>query len=179
MTIFRSRAAAMLAATAALAMSASPVMARGWGHPPRHHHHGDGIDAGDVFAGLLVLGGIAAIASAASSARKNTPAREPDYRYPDTRDAGRDGGRDYGEPQADLPGDQGGAGQNANLSIGGAIDACVAEVERGSRAVDTVDEARRAADGWSVEGRLADGRDFSCTVDRDGRARDVTIDRGS
>ena len=35
----------------------------GWGG---RHHHDDGIDGGDVFAGLLILGGIAAIASAAS-----------------------------------------------------------------------------------------------------------------
>lgn len=38
----------------------------GWGGY-RHHHHGDGIDGGDVLAGILILGGIAAIATAASN----------------------------------------------------------------------------------------------------------------
>ena len=103
MKILRSRPAAALALAAALSLTASPAMARGWGH--RHHDRG-GVDAGDIFAGLLVIGGIAAIASAAS--KKNKQPREGDYRYPDDR-AGQE--ETWREPQADYgrPGDDRGA----------------------------------------------------------------------
>ena len=48
-----------LTAAAMLAALASPAEAR-----RRHHHHHDDVDAGDVVAGAVVIGGIAAIASA-------------------------------------------------------------------------------------------------------------------
>lgn len=48
-----------LAAAALLATLASPADAR-----RRHYRHHDDIDAGDVVAGAVVIGGIAAIASA-------------------------------------------------------------------------------------------------------------------
>ncbi len=91
-----SRGTALLASAAALSMIATPALARdrwgGWGG--RHHH--DGIDAGDVIAGVLILGGIAAIASAASNSNKAKQQREREYRYPD--DNGTYGGG-YERPQ--------------------------------------------------------------------------------
>jgi len=48
-----------LAAAALLAALASPADAR-----RRHHHHHDDVDSGDLVAGAVVIGGIAAIASA-------------------------------------------------------------------------------------------------------------------
>ncbi len=55
----------ILAASAgAMAIAAMPASAR---YGDRHGH--DGIDAGDVIAGALIIGGIAAIASAASNGR--------------------------------------------------------------------------------------------------------------
>lgn len=48
-----------LAAAALLAALASPADAR-----RRHHRHHDDVDAGDVIAGAVAIGGIAAIASA-------------------------------------------------------------------------------------------------------------------
>jgi hypothetical protein len=48
-----------LTAAALLATLASPADAR-----RRHHRHHDDVDAGDVVAGAVVIGGIAAIASA-------------------------------------------------------------------------------------------------------------------
>jgi hypothetical protein len=48
-----------LTAAALLASLASPADAR-----HRHHRHHDDVDAGDVIAGAVVVGGIAAIASA-------------------------------------------------------------------------------------------------------------------
>lgn len=67
MTFLRSRTAASLAVLAALSLTATPVLAREYYNGWRHRHHGDGVDGGDVLAGLLVVGGIAAIAAAASS----------------------------------------------------------------------------------------------------------------
>lgn len=52
------RAIGSAAVAALLAASAGPAEARRW-----HHHHDD-VDAGDVVAGAMVVGGIAALASA-------------------------------------------------------------------------------------------------------------------
>jgi hypothetical protein len=171
MTIFRSRPAAAIAMAAALSLTASPAFARGWGGWG-HRHHND-IDTGDVFAGLLVIGGIAAIASAASSKNKQNREAE-DYRYPD-RDARADD--TYHVPPADYGNDRDGPtyGARADRNLDGSVDNCVGEIERGNRRVDSVDSVNRSADGWTVEGR-ADGRDFTCSVDRDGRIRGVTVD---
>ena len=55
---------AVAAAAAMIAGSLSaPADARRW----HHRHHNDGIDGGDVIAGVAVVGGIAAIASAIGS----------------------------------------------------------------------------------------------------------------
>jgi hypothetical protein len=48
-----------LTAAVLLASFATPAEARG-----RHHRHHDDVDAGDVVAGAVVVGGIAALASA-------------------------------------------------------------------------------------------------------------------
>ena len=61
----------LLAATAATAMAAAaPAMADNGRHRGR-----DGIDAGDVIAGALIIGGIAAIASAASDGNRGYDGR--------------------------------------------------------------------------------------------------------
>ena len=171
MMIFRTRPAAALAIAAALSLTATPAFARGgWGD--RHHHRGDGIDAGDLFAGLLVIGGIAAIASAAG---KDKETREADYRYPSRDPRAQDAPAptaDYGEPRDDRgaqdygyrPGD-----------LNGAVDSCVGEIERGDSRVDSVDTVGRDGDGWRVQGRTG-GRDFTCFVDRDGGVRNVDVE---
>lgn len=174
-----SRIAATLASVAAFSMAATPAMARdnwgggwggwggGWG---RHYHHDHDIDAGDVLAGVLIIGGIAAIASAASKASRNRDTR-PDYRYPDQRPDQRDSDRSYqGSGRDDRPewGDSHG--------IGSAVDRCAAEVERGDSRVDSVDSVSRDGSGWRVDGRLTGGKDFSCNIDGDGRIRGVTLD---
>ena len=53
-----------IAAGAMVASSASPALAAG-----RDHRDHDGISAGDVIAGALIIGGIAAVASAAGKDR--------------------------------------------------------------------------------------------------------------
>jgi len=176
MIIFRSRTATALAAAAALSLTATPAMARGW------HRHGDGIDGGDVVAGLLIFGGIAAIAAAASSSSKNRQTRTDDrnrddgYRddgYRDERNY-RDDGPRYA-PREDDRGNYAPSGNwRSGVSVDGAVDACVGEVERGSRAIDSIEAVNRDGDGWRVSGRVRGGNDFACSVDGGGRVRSVS-----
>ena len=131
----------------------------GWGGG--WHHHDDGISGGDVLAGLLVLGGIAAVAVAASNANKHQHADRSDY--PDSR---------YIPPVRDsAPPANAGPG-----SIDAAVDTCVAEVERGRSPVDSVDSVNNAGNGWHVEGHLRGGKAFACRVDSSGRIGSLTID---
>mgnify|MGYP001374685164 CR=1 FL=1 len=159
-------------AAAVLFTSATPALARhryngyengygngyGWGH---RHRHRDRVDAGDVVAGVVVVGILAAILS--SSAKKK---RE--------REAGRDG----------YP------AQRGNItSEDAAVDACVnaTETQFGDRAsVRDITQVDRNADGWDVEGvvqkridwrdsRNAEQRRFTCSV-RYGAVDNVYID---
>lgn len=180
MKIFRSRSAIALAAAAALSMTASPAMARGW-----HGHHRDRVDAGDIFAGILIIGGIAAVASAASKSSRDRRAREqgyPDARYPDRRYPDRRYPNSRYPDYRDRPGGYGSPGEDRSTgdrswgSADNAIDRCVDEVERSDRDVDSVDTVNREGNGWRVEGQIRDGGDFSCTVDSDGRIRRVSVD---
>lgn len=166
-----SRTGPALAAIAALAMTASPAMARDW-YGKRWHRGHDRIDTGDVLAGVLVIGGIAAIASAASSASRAK--RDDPYHYPQTRDdVRRDDDRSYGEPRDDRGYAPGGRSGEA---LNGAVDACVGEVERGERRVDTVDTVSRTMGGYRVEGRIGSGPGFTCTVDGGGQIRSISVD---
>lgn len=137
---------------------------RGWGR----HRHND-VDAGDVLAGVIILGGIAAIASAASNKERNRRVETDPNGYPYRNDRNRDwqyryrenAGRDY------QPG-------SSDRGLDNAADQCVREVERTER-VDEVNSVDRRADGWRVEGRLANGRDFSCEIGNDGRVGPVDL----
>jgi hypothetical protein len=154
-----SRFALFAAAAAALSLAATPAEARGWGH--YHHYRGNGISAGDVIAGALVIGGIAAIASAASKSKHDSerydypPPPPPAPRYQDSYD--------YAPPARDYQ-----AG-----GINDAVNMCVGQVERGNDRVASVDNASRSADGWRVAGRLSAGGGFNCWIDNDGRVRQV------
>lgn len=179
--IFRKSAAA-LALLASVSMVASPALARDrWG---RHH---DDIDAGDVITGILIIGGIAAIASAASGGEKRRRERERqereerearDYRYED-RTAPSAGYR--GDSQGDGRPEwrEGQGGQSGQSSINTAIDRCVSEIERGSARVEGVETAARQGDGWRIEGRMAGGEAFSCTIDGSGRIRSASVGGGA
>ncbi len=123
-------------AAGAMAMtSASPAFAR--------DRHDDGIDAGDVIAGALIIGGIAAVASAASKDR-GYDYRDGNYRYGDRYDRrGYDYNR-YGNSRQ-------------------AVEQCVNAAERnasrysyGGRAkVTDIRKVDRKRDGYKVEGRIA------------------------
>lgn len=120
----------------------------------RYRRYRRGVDAGDVLAGVLIIGGIAAIANAASknSRDRDERYRDRDYRYrePDYRD--RRDERRYDDPRG----------------IDGAVSRCLSEIERDVR-VDQVDSVRRTGEGWQVDGRLYNGDVFTCRIGNDGR----------
>lgn len=149
---------------ALLATSATPALARdhgwnrggwggGWGGYRHRRHRGDGIDAGDVILGAIIIGGIAAVASAASQANRDR-----------TRDGDWGGGwsRDEGTEEA-------------------AVDSCARAAEReGARygqdaRVEDITSVARQDGGWRVygvvsaergggNGRYSDKSRFSCSV---------------
>jgi hypothetical protein len=179
MKIFGSRTAAMLASVAALSMTAAPAMAQGWGGNGGRGHHRDHDDTGWIVGGIIGIGMIAAIASAAS--KRDRDARERDYRYPDG-DYRSDGYRSDGYRGEDYRyGNRSGEASRQTYSgsargIDAAVDSCVSEVERGSTRVDTVDSVDRDGSGWRVTGRIGGGRSFDCAVDADGRINSVSVD---
>lgn len=181
MARFYNRLSTATALVAAISLSATPVAAAElplpraahgydssqdvaenyrWGR----HRHRDRINAGDVLAGVLIIGGIAAIASAASKSARDREYRNRDYNYPETRYPDRTDRNRY----------RAGADRNAyGGGMGNAVDMCLEEVERGSERVDSVDSAARSGDGWHVSGRLTDGAGFSCRIDNAGRLRSL------
>lgn len=126
--------------------------ANGW---RRHRRHRGGVDAGDVIAGVAVLGAIAVLASSASNNRD----RDRDRRREDVR---------YREP----------APRQTSWGSGGidrAVDMCVDQVERGRDRVESVDNAGRDSSGWNVSGLLTNGDYFTCRIDNEGRIRGIDI----
>lgn len=121
----------------------------------RRWRHRDRVDGGDVVAGVLVIGAIAAIASAASKSN-----RDRDYRYPQRYPA-PDRPYDYRSGPTSSRYDD-------SRGMDRAADMCAREVERNAR-VDTVDGVERNGDGWRVTGRLANGAPFTCSIGNDGR----------
>lgn len=173
--IKKSRVATVLASLAIASLAAPPAMAnhRNWGGWGGHRHR-DRVDTGDVIAGILILGGIAAVASAASNANKNKQ-RERDYRYPDNsypeqRERSSGG---YADDDRDNRSESRG---NGDTAIDGAIDRCMDEVSRGSTRVEEIDSVNRDGDGWRVQGRTSGSGSFTCAIDKDGRIRNVSID---
>ncbi|MDF8335251.1 hypothetical protein [Novosphingobium cyanobacteriorum] len=194
-----------LAVAACLGMSASPALADGWrGHRGGwgHHRHDRSIDAGDVFAGLLILGGIAAVASAISKKNPNRTRGEQAPPPPPPADASRNapdgwyevpgaqGGDDYGAGQGDgmddrqdapptgpdAAGPNGGSDWGAGRhspQLDNAVEACAAEVgKRGP--VDQIWSAGPVAGGFEVRGGLTSGAQFTCTVDSQGRVSNLS-----
>lgn len=117
-----------VAAGAMALASATPAMAR---------DRDGGIDAGDVVAGALVIGGIAAIAGAFG--------KDDDRRYRDRRGYNNRYGYRGGHPEQ-------------------AIQRCVAAVEREARRagyrnanVTEIRDVDRERRGWEIEGRIEVG----------------------
>ena len=136
---------------AALTLAATPVQAQ-----HRHgRHHDNGVDVGDILTGVLIIGGIAAIASAVEGDRDRDRRSAPPY--PDQR-------------RGDYRYDEG-------RGLDRAVSLCVDAIERDAR-VDTVDAVNRNARGWMVTGSLYDGQDFSCSIGADGRIEAINYGRG-
>lgn len=161
--------AAVGAATAgAMLIGATPAMAR--------DRDRDGIGAGEIIAGAVVLGGLAAILSSGDNDRYDRDSRYNDRnrgRYEDARYGfGYDYGR-YGNSRS-------------------AVSQCVNSVERGSRRygrtdVTEVTSIDRKRDGYRVKGRVIvndgyrgrwgrggsyDKGKFTCDI-RYGRVQDI------
>ena len=128
-----------------------------------------GLDVGDVLAGVLILGTIAAVADAAKDRRRD---RDDRYPYPG----------DVREGRYPYPGDDDARyrtpGRNGYRSGGmdRAVDMCVGEVEQGGERVGSVNSALRDDEGWYVSGELEGGAGYSCRIGNDGRISDVRVD---
>jgi hypothetical protein len=181
MTLTESKLAAATALAAAFSLAATPACAvelprasdqvqtwdpdalnvEGRGRHGGHHGGWDDddwdIDGDDVLAGVLILGGIAAISAIAGGNRNRQE------RYPEPEPFPED--IDYVPPART---DTYGAGGMAE-----AVDVCVAEVEAGRGPVGSVDRASRSGEGWYVAGELGEGTPFSCWIDGSGRVTDI------
>ncbi len=124
--------------------------------PYRHRH----VSTGDVLAGVLIIGGIAAIASAASKDR--------DERYRD---------RDYRDRPYDYRERRGDSRYDNSRGIDRAVSMCVDRIERDVR-VESVDGVDRTGEGWRVTGTLYNGEGFTCRIGEDGRIDDVDYGGG-
>lgn len=137
---------ATIAAGAMALASATPAFAE--------HRDRDGISAGDVIAGALIIGGIAAVASAAS---RNNDRYDRDYRYDR---AGYGYNRGYGYRD----------NYESRGSARRAVEQCVYAAERnaarytyGRADVTDVRDIRETRYGYEVRGRIAvngNGRDW-------------------
>lgn len=158
------KAAIGLAAAGAMALTASPAAAR----DRYHHRDDDGISAGEIIAGAVVIGGLAALLSS------KRDRYDYDDRYRDRYD-----GR-YGYDQRRYGGSR------------AAVNRCVRAVERNSRRygrtdVTQITDVDRKKGGYRVKGRVVvrdgyngrwgrngyyDRGKFKCDV-RYGRVQDI------
>ena len=136
----------------------------------RYRGYRDRTSVGDVLAGVLIIGTVAAVANAATRS-----GRDGGYRgqpYPSRPYPGRpypDRPYDY---RADRNDDRGYDRYNDSRGIDRAVDMCVRQIERDVR-VRGVDEVERSGDGWRVSGTLYNGDEFTCTLGADGRVGDI------
>jgi len=168
-----SRLGPIFAVLGVLSMSVNPALARdtGWGGDHRdrdwggdHRHRDRGVHAGDILTGLLIIGGIAAIAGATSSGNKQRPpvAAPPPPIPPSQAERG------YAEDNRPM--------WRGNNSIDTVVNRCIAEISRGPIQVSSVDSVSREDSGWRVQGRSTQGRRFSCSVDGNGRFQRIAFD---
>lgn len=148
---------AVAAPVAGWSPSADVMHDRGWG---RHRHDDDGIDGGDILAGILLIGGIAAIASAVSNSSKRKQAVQPQYDTP--QPAPQQQAPAYREPSPKQTWDE-----SAKMSrLDDAADACVDAVSHHAE-VDHVYTVDPSGSGYRVAGDFTSGESFSCAVNGD------------
>jgi len=154
-------------ATAMLPLAAEAQARPGWGGG-RHWRGDRGVDGGDVLAGLLIIGGIAAIASAASNANNRNVPHDQNYRDQDYQYRGEPTQNgDYANDDWRQNSGQGYAAPRAANSINDAVERCVDEASR-SGEVDEVFDASRTGRGYRVSGTLRNSDSFSCDVSPQG-----------
>ncbi len=186
---------AIIGATVGLALLASsvtPAMARdrhwrGYGYGYGHRHHDD-FDFGDA-VGIAAL--IGAVAIVAKSMSKDKAASR------DSRDEGYDGG--YADDSGHAPNgaplpksrpDDAPSRSGEIMAENDAVDACAQaardEASNGSgyAEVRSIEAPRAVADGWDIDGRVeqrrnyrdasGDTRRFTCSV-RNGRVAEVYL----
>ena len=151
-----------------------------WRDDRRHH---DGFDGGDLLTVLLIGGGIAAVTSAIGNDREKRREDRTDGRdYPEARDrAYDDGSTDYRsdgtralDGYRDRDREAGyGAERRTDRSDSGetdrAVDACSSEAAR-SGEVDEIFDVAKIDGEWRIKGDYRNGREFTCTVDGNGKA---------
>ncbi len=128
------------------------------GYRGYRNYRNRGIDAGDVLAGVLILGGIAAVIDAATDDDRDDRYRDRRYRDPRYRN--------------DTRNDR----QTTN-GLERAAEICRSAIER-DRRVSDVDSVRRTGAGWSVSGTLYDGQGFQCYLDNRGDVTRITYGDG-
>ena len=142
---------------------------RGWGGRGWRRR---GPSAGEVLAGVAIIGGIAAIASAASNNRRNRDVVVVDRDRP--RDWNRDWNSDPNFRNVDRRANPRSSGAGG---LDGAVNQCLSAIERDVR-VDEVQVVQRTAQGWLVGGTLFNGSGFECRIGNDGRIEGVDYGRG-
>jgi len=141
----------------------TPVAAHaGWGDGRGRNHRDSGVGTGDVIAGVLVLGAIAAIVSSGNRNSRDDDRRDQRYPEPDYRTRATSS-----------------ANYQTSRGIDSAVSMCVDQIERGDARVDSVDNAARTTDGWRVSGVLDSGSAWNCWIDNDGRLREVDLAGGA
>ena len=167
-------------------LSVMPVTATAWSpaderyEARRHwkrHRHNDGIDGGDLLGGLLVLGGIVAVAAAIDKSDDEVRERREGGTY-SQRPYDYRGDQDRSEiDRRDDWREQGGQNRSFADQQDRAVDACSAEAA-GSGQVDEIYEVEWLDSEWRVRGDYQGGGGFTCSVDSNGRAVVANGDRG-
>lgn len=141
-----------------------------------HRRHGNGIDGGDILAGILVIGGIAAIASAASKNQNDRRYQERDYPSQNQSYDDRATDNRYDSRYEDSRYDRGTGDMESAINI--CSDAAERQAGIDAR-VSSVHSVVRDGEGWRVEGELSNSaeRSFLCGA-RDGRVDFVQIGDG-
>ncbi len=128
-----------------------------------HRRHRGRIRGGDVLAGILILGGIAAVASAASNNKRNNDRyRDRDYRNDDRRYDNRRNENRREEYRNDRRSDN--RGDRGTGSMDQAINSCSDAAERKAGRDARVSEIRsvtKDGSGWRVEGNLSNSAEPS------------------
>lgn len=130
-----------------------------------------GPSAGEVLAGVAIIGGIAAIASAASNNRRNRDVVVVD------RDRPQDWNRDQRNPQWRDDNRRANPRSSGAGGLDGAVSQCLGVIERDVR-VDEVQVVQRTAQGWRVGGTLFNGSGFECRIGNDGRIENIDYGAG-